>query len=224
MNRVVLLVLALALLLLAPLGPSAAAPAVAASPPVLVLDVPDGLASYSATARLTVTIDGAPAAGLAVTFLRSGPGPDVTEVVDGVTDETGLATYAFRLDSSGPYAVEAQVTDTEGVVTTARDEGYAHLRTPCRCSPPRPDLRAIDAANGDDRVLVRHELAAGAWVKLMRKRPDGGAVPIRYGTLDRDGRIAWRVRDRNARKGTWYLVKAGPSEDTVRSSATIAVR
>lgn len=218
-RRTVLLLVA-ALLVLAP----GSARAVAASAPVLDLVVPAGRADQEVTATLTVTVDGAPAEGLAVTFRRTGPGSATGGPVEAVTDAAGTATYTYRLEGVGHYSVEAEVIDAEGSSTGTGVSAYAETSVVCRCWI-NASIEARDAQDGDDVVgVAQRRGGADAVVRLFRFR-DGRPERIRRSVLGEDGVVKWRVDDHNGRARTRYYATVSA---TVVSSAdrtrTIRVR
>ncbi|MEV7428284.1 hypothetical protein AB0N29_01585 [Nocardioides sp. NPDC092400] len=217
-RRTVLLLVA-ALLVLA----SGSARAVAASAPVLDLVVPAGREGQEVTATLTVTVDGAPGEGLAVTFRRTGPGSATGGPVEAVTDAVGTATYTYRLETAGDYSVEAEVVDAEGSSTGTGVSAYAEPSVVvCRCAAP--GIRATNARNGDDRITVSlSRTGADAAVRLFRIR-DGEAQRIRRTVLGEDGVVAWRVDDHNGRRATRYYAVAGATDVSPRArTKTISV-
>ncbi|WKN49614.1 hypothetical protein [Nocardioides sp. Arc9.136] len=219
-RRTVLLLVA-ALLVLAP----GSARAVAASAPVLDLVVPAGREGQEVTAALTVTVDGAPAEGLAVTFRRTGPGPSAGGPVEALTDAAGTATYTYRLDGVGHYSVEAEVIDAEGNSSGTGVSAYADSSVVvCRCWI-NASIEARDAQDGHDVVgVAQRRGGADAVVRLFRFR-DGRPERIRRSVLGEDGVVKWRVDDHNGRARTrYYATVSKTSASFAERTRTIRVR
>jgi protocatechuate 3,4-dioxygenase beta subunit len=171
---------------------------------------PEGEVPVGTAVTETVTVldqEGNPIAGVAVEFIRNGPGAgDGDANVERTTNAQGKAFYTFIGTQAGVANITATVTSDDGIETLNDSVVFvADEPTPPKRTPIVAELTGKNLGAKDRLKVNAPSKAQGAEVRLYKvvagKRIQVGVTR----SLNQFGNVVFTVKDRNGTKVTKYV-------------------
>ncbi|WP_162602499.1 hypothetical protein [Nocardioides daejeonensis] len=160
--------------------------------------------------------EGAPIAGIGVTFTRSGPSDEDSDGnVFGTTGAAGNAVYTFAGGKAGTATTTASFFDGNNLIAQVEDKVEFKGGTGGGQVAINAKIEAKNNGAKKDKLKVNagDVKAKGATVKLYRTTPSGDVL-IGTKTLNKNGKRSFKVVDRNGKKVTRYYAVVSATDLT----------
>ncbi|MBC7550217.1 MAG: hypothetical protein H7269_04840, partial [Cellulomonas sp.] len=178
-----------------------------------------------------------PIRGLDVSFFRTGPDDqqDGTGTQNTFTGANGSLVYVFQGTKAGTATVTAIGSNNGTIVPAAQRTDTVTFAAPVVTPPPTTtppvagpvaiDARLKGSSTGRiDRIkVIGSREAAGSRV-LLFKKVNGKKVRVGKSTLRNNGKMTFKVTDRNGNRATKYIVKITGNSFVKKANARFNLR
>jgi hypothetical protein len=181
---------------------------------------PEGDVAVGTPVTETVKVideNGNPVSGLRVEFVRQGAGSAAggDAAVVTFTNANGEAFYNFTGTEAGTATVSAFISDgtqnktlTDTVTFTAQRQAVTATLT-----------GKNNGSRADVLTLTTDPAAAGALATLYKVAKDGTRTPFRFKTLDNEGKVRFRGKDKNGNRKTTYVATVDETDTTASAES-----